>query len=518
LTSLSFEFPTEFDLQALLDQISAQYLLIADHDESKQISYFDTFDWRLFNNDLSLYQSEDFIILEQINNGSEIERIKCSNPPGFSFELPESRLRQRISSIIDPRALIKLTKLTFEWKGYRVLNEDQKTVTRFQIEEIKSPEADEAAATQLRLVPVRGYPRYYRELANLLTSTGFVASSNEDLFIRRLEFAGKSPGDYSAKLNFRLDPTMRADVATKIIMRFLLGVIRVNEQGIKDDIDTEFLHDFRVAIRRTRSALSQIREVFPAEFTERFKIDFRYLGSLTNELRDLDVYLLNEGTYKSMLPEFLREDIEPLFNHLKNKRSSALQSVIEGLESEKYALILKDWGNFLDQPPVETTSAPNASRPIIDLASERIYKRFMVIVKDGTKALGSDEEDLLHILRIDCKKLRYLLEFFTSLYPPQQTSELIRQLKTLQDNLGEFHDLCVQQEYLIHISEELAGSQPNIQGTLVSIGSLVGTLQNEKARVKSEFAETFQQFTSKKNRALFKDLFKKALLKEDKIQ
>ena len=514
MTSLSFEFPADFDLQALLDELSAQYMLIADHDESKQVSYFDTFDWRLLNNDLSLYQSEEFIVLEQINNGSEIERIQSASPPGFSFELPESKLRQKISSIIDPRALIKLAELTVKWKSYRVLNEDQKTVTRFLIEEIKSSEADEAViATQLRLVPMRGYPRYYRELANVLTGTGFVASSNADMFIKRLKFAGKTPGDYSAKLNFKLDPTMRADLATKIILRFLLGVIRANEQGIKEDIDTEFLHDFRVAIRRTRSALSQIRDVFPAEITERFKEDFRYLGSFTNALRDLDVYLLNESTYKSMLPEFLQEDIEPLFNHLRKKRSGALKSVIEELESGKYALILDDWEIFLDQPPIETAPAPNAARPIIDLANERIYKRFTVIVKDGTKALGSDEEDLLHILRIDCKKLRYLLEFFTSLYPPQQTSELIRQLKTLQDNLGEFHDLCVQQEYLIHISEELAESEPNIQGTLVSIGSLVGTLENEKVRVKGEFAETFQRFTSPTNRALFKELFK-----EDKKQ
>jgi CHAD domain-containing protein len=209
-----------------------------------------------------------------------------------------------------------------------------------------------------------------------------------------------------------------------------------------------------------------------------------------------------------MLPTFLQAKIEPLFNHLRKKRAKALQNVIEGLESDEYTRILDDWENFLNQSSSETDIAPNADRPIIDLASERIYKRFRGVIKTGTKCLESEEEELLHILRIDCKKLRYLLEFFSSLYPAEQTSLLISQLKTLQDNLGEFHDLCVQQEYLMNTSNELLESEPNLKGTLISIGSLLSTLEGEKVRVKGEFAETFNRFSSTKNRQLFKDLFK----------
>ena len=53
----------------------------------------------------------------------------------------------------------------------------------------------------------------------------------------------------------------------KAILRHTLAVMRANEEGIKADWDTEFLHDYRTAVRRTRSALSQIPGIFPPEIT-----------------------------------------------------------------------------------------------------------------------------------------------------------------------------------------------------------------------------------------------------------
>ena len=109
---------------------------------------------------------------------------------------------------------------------------------------------------------------------------------------------------------------MHSDEATKIILRSLFLVIKTNEVYISKDLDTEFLHDYRVAIRRTRSALGQIKNVFPKETTSRFKKDFSFLGKLSNQLRDLDVYLLKKDAYKAMLPSILRDDIDPLFDYL----------------------------------------------------------------------------------------------------------------------------------------------------------------------------------------------------------
>jgi CHAD domain-containing protein len=300
---------------------------------------------------------------------------------------------------------------------------------------------------------------------------------------------------------------MRSDEATKLILRFLLHVIRVNEANIEKDIDTEFLHDFRVAIRRTRSALAQIKLVFPTDTTERFKKDFAFVGKLSNELRDLDVYLLNEDTYKGMLPPVLRDDIAPLFDYLHKKRTRALQKVSRSLKTNRYATILDDWEAFLNEPPQESPNATKAELPIIELACKRIYKKYRSVVKGGNQILENAEDEMLHVLRIHCKKLRYLMEFFASLFPRKKINVLINQLKILQDNLGDFNDLCVQEEYLLNITRELPATHRQLKKTLVAIGSLIGTLDRERQIVKDAFAETFMEFTSHGNKKLFIELF-----------
>jgi CHAD domain-containing protein len=329
----------------------------------------------------------------------------------------------------------------------------------------------------------------------------------ESPFLDMLASGGRTAGDYSTKLNFNLEPDMRADEATRIILRDLLRTMRLNEAGIKADIDTEFLHDFRVAVRRTRSALSQTKGVFPEAPTLRFQQEFAYLGKFTNDLRDLDVYLLAERSYKAMLPDQLKSGIDPLMTYLKQKRSAALKSVTKELNSQKYADILSDWDAFLNEPDPERGTAANGATPIIDLARRRIYKRYKRIVKWGRQILKKMEDDQLHALRIECKKVRYLLEFFQSLFPAKAVSASIKQLKLLQTNLGDFNDLCVQEDYLGHIVEELPLADSEDKHLFLSIGYLINTLHQEREQVKAEFAQAFAGFTTPTNRKLFKKLF-----------
>ena len=168
---------------------------------------------------------------------------------------------------------------------------------------------------------------------------------------------------------------------------------------------------------------------------------------------------------------------------------------------------MNDWEAFLNEPPQEFPNATNAELPIIDLARKRIYKIYRRVVKAGSQILENTEDEMLHALRIECKKLRYLMEFFTSLFLRKKINVLIDQLKKLQDNLGDFNDLCVQEEYLLNISNEMPANHRQIKKTLVAIGSLIGTLAKERQIVKDAFAETFTDFTSPANEKLFRELF-----------
>ena len=78
---------------------------------------------------------------------------------------------------------------------------------------------------------------------------------------------------------------------TKIVLHRLLDTMLANETGTREDIDSEFLHDFRVSVRRTRSAISQIKGVIPQKILDRFRPEFTWLGQITGPTRDMDVYL-----------------------------------------------------------------------------------------------------------------------------------------------------------------------------------------------------------------------------------
>ncbi len=504
-----FHVPEGYDEGLFFAQLSDHHAIRKGRHRYRRVVIYDTFDWRLFNRSLVLYESGRRLHLRKLYEDADICSAQMTVPPVFIGDFPDSELKELVEPVIKMRALIKLVEVSSRKAPYRIVDQHEKTVARVEHEEIfLSRDRDRPAiATFLWLKPVGGYLGYAREMGERLTQGGFTEKEGGDIFFTALEGADRKPGDYTTKLDVRLTPDMRPDQAAKIILRSLLHVMRVNEAHIAKDLDTEFLHDFRVAVRRTRSALRQLKSVFPPEANRRFRKDFSFVGKLSNQLRDLDVYLLNEGTYKAMLPDGLRGDIEPLFAHLREKRSRALREVTRGLETETYRQILKGWDDFLREPPQGSPESPHTGPYVIDVARKRIYKKYRRIVKDGNAILENTQDELLHRLRIQCKELRYLLEFFSSLFPPKKTSALIEQLKKLQDNLGDFNDFCVQEEYLLKVADELAVTDLPAKKTLVAIGSLVGTLDRKRQAAKGKFSKTFQAFASSENSATFRELF-----------
>ncbi len=505
---LKFRLPAGYSQERLIrESADASYSTKEEQSTAERFTIYDTFDWRLFNNSLALYGTGSHFVLHHLSQNTLIERARIRAQPVFIWDFPDSRLKDLLSPIIKVRALLKRAEIVSHSNSYRIMNPDEKTVARFVYEAFRLKPDAPAMSTHLTLEQVRGYPGYFRTLANQFHDLGFPTVGEEDIYRNILGAVNQKPGDYSTKLKLKLDPDMRADEATKIVLRFLLNVINRNVEGIKADLDTEFLHDFRVAIRRTRSALSQIKYVFPEDAIDRFRREFAALGKLSNPLRDLDVYLLNERSYKAMLPNVFQVDIEPLFDHLRVKRSEALKEVVSTLNSKRLSRMLEDWEAFLDEPSKNTSPALNAGVPIIFLARKRIYRRYRNVVKLGRLSFENTGDELLHQLRIECKKLRYLMEFFSSLFPYPKISILINQLKSLQDNLGDFQDVCIQDECLQTITGELPIANTQSKRTILAIGSLIGTLSQKKQSVKDSFSNIFTDFASASNRKLFRELF-----------
>lgn len=500
-----FEISTQQNIDAFLHKLNKGYRFEFENHETDTCALFDTFDWRFFQTGYWVLVRRKTMELHRLADFSLVETVDFKKLPCFIWDIPESGFKARATSVLEMRALQKLLTIRSTAEKFIILNDDKKTVARFQIIAFDGDKTGSRMIRNIELMRVRGYEDDFRAIAKLLEQVGAERKSHS-AFESVLVAAGLSPGGYTAKLNFQLTPEMPAGEAARIILRHLLNIMRLNVPGIKADIDTEYLHDFRVAIRRTRSALAQIKDVFPAEATREFRNKFAEIGRMTNQLRDLDVYLLDADAYRALLPDALKPGIEPFFDYLLIERKKALAKIRRWLNSKKYQQVLSEWEAFL-QTADAASMGSNAHLPVIDLANTRIYKKYRAVLKDGKKITPETVDDDLHALRIDCKKLRYLMEFFASLYPADDIGALIKQLKKLQDNLGRFNDYCVQAETLLHLIDRFHEEKTGTYQTIAALGGLVGAILMEKQFVRSEFQVTFSKFAGKQNKRHFLRLF-----------
>ena len=170
------------------------------------------------------------------------------------------------------------------------------------------------------VVPLRGYEKDAAEIITLLEDELGLQPEAQDLLLRALAALGKEPATSASKLDIPLEPELRADAALRRILLVLLETMERNEAGTSADLDSEFLHDFRVAVRRTRSLFSQVKGVLPPTPLERFRAEFKWLGQVTGPTRDLDVYLLEMDGSRAMLPDHVAPELAPLERHLRKAR------------------------------------------------------------------------------------------------------------------------------------------------------------------------------------------------------
>lgn len=237
-----------------------------------------------------------------------------------------------------------------------------------------------------------------------------------------LEAGPRRPGEVAGRLDMVLDPTARAVESVKLILGRLHAAMADNLPGMLVGLDPEFLHDYRVAVRRTRSVLTQVKGVFADGITRRYREYFGGLGALTSPARDADVFLLALADYRTLLEPSLGPALDDFADFLGERRAREYGRLRDELPGARYARMMAAWGDFLASPVPRRPAAANGARPVKDLADERIWKMFRRVMKEGRSITPAAPPEALHELRKSCKKLRYLMESFASLYPEGETA------------------------------------------------------------------------------------------------
>ncbi len=483
---------------SVLAALGSQWEVIEAPVESMQAALFDTRVWTLWFHDACLVADSRSLTLCAREGGwagrTLASGARNGEVPRFAAAFPSSPLQTELTKVINIRGLQKAADL--EWSHQRVELRDAsgKIVCRLEFASV-GPHSE----IHVRIIPLRGYPKAVAEAASILSE--FASADAGGPLVDALGLAGIVPVEYSLQPDIALSPDMAARDAVIEVATRMLSIARFNEAGIIDDSDTEFLHDFRVSLRKIRSVLSLINDIFPPDTLQRWKDSLSDICRKTNRLRDLDVYRLARESLTEYLPPALREGIRPFFDDIENERAEAVTVITAYFRSAGYRKAIRSFGQSLGAagslPP-----CPRSSSPIGREATRRIQRRFNAITKLARILTTSTPDREFHHLRIHCKKLRYLIEFFGSFY--EGSGAILKQLTRLQNRLGRFNDTSVQQARLLDFWR--SGGHRDDPGFALSLGGLVAILHRGHNGLRGRVLEALDAFCAPENSKRFHHL------------
>jgi CHAD domain-containing protein len=470
-------------------------------------SFHDSFDWRLYAADLLLFidhaGSRRRLILRSLANGLDIVSVDVDEDPRFAAELPDGVLRQRVAPLLAPRRLLEQARLRTRSRFLHVLDDDDKTVARLCIER-NSVYRDEGRPRRLRdrvaVIPVQGFDDWLERLRGVFEQTLAWERIQAPVLGEALTALGRRPLDYSAKPSRQFDPRLPAGLAARALLSDLFGVIEANEEGVRHDLDVEFLHDLRVATRRTRTLLGQMKKLLSSPRFIHFRNEFAWFGRMTGPVRDLDVHLIEFPRYAAWAGAERAGDLAPLLALLRRRRSDERRRLLEVLASPRYRNLKSSWRRLLDNDTGAEWTAGEAGLPVSVTVADIIRKRHDKVLKRGRRLDTSSPDGEFHELRKECKKLRYVMELFSGQFPRSGIRQLIKALKGLQDNLGEFQDLCVHRESLLHYSEALQTDEAAGERCVEAIAAVIDGIEARKRAVHGDFAGAFRRFADASER------------------
>jgi CHAD domain-containing protein len=491
--------------ETLRASLQPRFGLESEPGEAVDRAYYDTFDGRVRGAGLALvWEAARFVLVD--GEDREVAAADWARSPEHvrAGDLPAGELHDRLLAVFGVRAAAPLVRLRVRRRRLRLLDAERKTVARLVIEEpsvVLGSHRHVRLPARLSLAGLRGYTKALERTQRVVEGELELPAVSESLADEAVRRSGGTPGGVSSKVEVALDPAHRADSAAAAILTRLTTVVEANLPGTLADRDSEFLHDLRVAVRRTRSLQRELSGVFPPGELTRFRGEFRRLQGVTGPSRDLDVYLLELVGFADSLPEAQQHDLEPLRALLVEHRGRERRKMVRALRSQRTRTLLADWKRLLDRlEDLPEDERPDAARPIREIAARRVATVSRQMVRSGERIDEQSPPVALHDLRKKGKELRYLLEFFAPLFPEQTVQPMVRTLKALQDSLGRFQDREIQAATLRSFGEQIA-SQEDGPAALMAMGMLVERLERQQADARAEFAQRFAPFAAERRRS-----------------
>ena len=442
--------------------------------------------------------------------GSELA-VQLPQPANFAWDLPDGALYRAVAPVIGPRRLLPQAEAEESGSLLDVLDDRGKTVARVRIESGLARLPTQRSSWQMlptivTLTALRGYTDHYRRLVPIVQSRPGVSACLEGVqSVIRRRIGAPEPHDVSS-LHLELAKSVRADVGARRIHLALLEIMLGNQSGVRANLDSEFLHDFRVAVRRTRSLLGQIKNVFGDDAIKHFSTEFSWLGKLTGPPRDLDVLLITLRERQRQTPF---EGLEALLTLLEQTQREEHARLVEALDSDRFKRLTSEWKAFLTQPVSVQPPAANARRRLADVMFERAWRLSRKISRGAASLDEATAAEAVHHVRVQAKKLRYIVDVAPGALDDLDVKRVLVALKALQRVLGDFNDAHVQDQRLIECRGMLAATGAG-KDSLVAMGRLAEQAREHRDRLRRFVVEEGRRFRRRTVRLACRRAFRRA--------
>lgn len=466
-----------------------------------QRTYFDSFAWGLYNNGLLLFKEDQTLHLISRKKTHRSLAAPVKRDPIWPANLPLPLMVKRVAPLCKFRRLFPKAECQVNTQRLALQDELEKTILRVELRRF-SVSGSKSEFHQLRLLPLMGYDEVFAACTQELETTGH-QPLEEDLGFSFFPGLGLDTRPHKTRLKIQIQKDTSIQAALSSQLRLLAEDVEHHRQGVIEDFDTEFLHQLRIAVRRSRSLLSYFRKDLSSTEVQFASELLRSWGQKTNPLRDLDVLLLDEPTYRQLLPDTHQPALDAFFKQLKGRRQRAKRNLATYLSSPTFRLEYQRLGQAIQHMNLAPLSWEKL--PLKTALYERLRRRLKKLRALLKRCIAGVPEEELHRLRIQIKKLRYILTSFESLFPKDTFQEALQQLKRCQNVLGERHDMEWQRDTLLATINSSPDSRLPMD-TVKAIAMLAGVIHARHAHQWPDVQQGLRNLESVSFKALLNSL------------
>ena len=234
--------------------------------------------------------------------------------------------------------------------------------------------------------------------------------------------------------------------------------------------------------------------------------ELRWLGQEFGPARDLDTLLIE--VLKPLRKQHANEPgLVSISKMFARKRLKGYRRAQEAIQSAQFRTLILDTAEWVEAGPWSMSEDPlmraRREMPIEIRAAEQLSQRRKKIRRRGAK-IGDLSPEQLHRLRIQVKKARYLVEFFSSVYlgkkSKKRSKKVLSSLKQMQNSLGGINDIMTRKALFADIIANprrgLTGEQNHRR--VFAAGLIIGDQQAQIQQLLDRARKAYSRFDSAK--------------------